>query len=341
LKTWFPRDGEAFLTADNFVFYTFGYEHPPDRALAFLKYVPSKLKSSFPLRFLPAQWTLGEIKLVRPKELYSASNFQKIMNVFQRDFPDYVYFCPFRQRLLVAPFRGLIKRVYMPNQRLQGLLKKNQKDRLETITVELVNLLSEASGVPMEDFGLHGSIALGMHTSESDIDIVVYGAHNFRRLEKTIDKLVSEKELRYHYSHPLDELRKHKLEFKGKRVVYTAIRKPEEIPSKYGDHNYSQVKPVTFNCTVTDDSQAMFRPAVYRITGYSPLNSASKIPSHQKPSTVISMIGLYRNVARKGEEIQVSGMLEQVKHIKTGRVHFQVVVGSGTTEEEYISPHKH
>ncbi|MFQ6087092.1 MAG: nucleotidyltransferase domain-containing protein, partial [Candidatus Bathyarchaeia archaeon] len=188
------------------------------------------------------------------------------------------------------------------------------------------------------DFGVHGSIALNMHTSKSDIDLVVYGARNFRKLEKAVDKLVNEEKLKYHYSHQLDKFRKHKLKLKGKTFVYTAVRKPEKVASKYGDHKYLRVIPVAFNCTVTDDSQAMFRPAVYRITHYSPLNPASEIPKDQKPSTVISMIGLYRNVARKGERIEVSGFLERVEHVRTGKFHFQVVVGSGTLEDEYILP---
>lgn len=203
------------------------------------------------------------------------------------------------------------------------------------MTVELTTLLSTASGVPLEDFGVHGSIALNMHTNKSDIDLVVYGARNFRKLEKAVNNLVNEKKLVYHYGHPLDRIRKHKLRFKGKNVVYTAVRKPEEIASKYGDHKYVQVTPVAFSCTVTDDSQAMFRPAVYRITDYSPINPTSEIPGDQKPSTVVSMIGLYRNVGRKGEQIEVSGFLE---HVENGRAHFQVVVGSGTLEDEYIWP---
>jgi len=338
LKTWIPRDGDAFLTNDNFVLYTFGYEHPPNRVFAFLKYVPFKFKSRFPLQFLSRQWKLGKNELVRPKQLYTACNFQKLLETLRRDFPDYVYFCPLRQKRLVAPLRSIIKRVYAPNQCLQKLLEKKRKDRLEAMVVELVTLLSEATSVPLENFGVHGSIALNMHSSKSDIDLVVYGTRNFRKLERAVDKLVREKKLKYHYNHPLDKFRKHKLKFKGKNFVYTAVRKPEEVRSKYGDHKYSQVIPVAFSCTVTDDSQAMFRPAVYRITDYSPLNPTSEIPKDQKPSTVVSMIGLYRNVARKSEQIEVSGFLERVEHVKTGKVHFQVVVGSGTLEDEYIWP---
>ncbi len=331
-------DGDAFLTKDNFVFYTFGYEHPPNRVFAFLKYVPSEFKSRFPLQFLSRRWKLGKIELVRPKQLYSACNFQKLLETFRRDFPDYAYFCPLRQKRLVAPLRGLITRVYAPNQCLQRLLEKRRKDRLEAVAVELATLLSTASGVPLEGFGVHGSIALNMHTSKSDIDLVVYGARNFRKLENAIDKLVNEEKSKYYYSHQLDKFRKHKLEFKGKVFVYTAVRKPEEVTSKYGDHKYLQVMPIAFNCTVTDDSQAMFRPALYRITDYRPLNSTSEILKDEKPSTVVSMVGLYRNVARKGEQVEVSGFLERVEHIKTGKVNFQVVVGSGTLEDEYILP---
>jgi predicted nucleotidyltransferase len=338
LKSWIPRDGDAFATSDGFVFYTFGYEHPTDRALAFLKYVPLKFKSRFQLQFLKTHWKLGQNELARPKQLYTASIFQWILHTFQRDFPDYTYFCPFRRKLLVAPLRSSIRKVYEPNLCLQRLIKKRRKDSLEATAVNLVHLLSAASSIPIKDFGVHGSIALNMHTSKSDIDIVVYGARNFRKLEKTIDTLVKEKKLKYHHIHPLDNLRKHRMKFKGKNVVYTAVRKPEEVTSKYGDQYYSQIIPVKFCCKVADDSQAMFRPAIYCITDYSPLGSTSKLPQDQKPSIVVSMIGLYRNVARKGEKIQVSGMLEQVEHIETGRVHFQVVVGSGTIKEEYIHP---
>jgi predicted nucleotidyltransferase len=50
------------------------------------------------------------------------------------------------------------------------------------------------------------------------------------------------------------------------------------------------------------------------------------------------MIGLHRNLARKGDRIQVSGTLEQVEHLKTGKESYQIVVGSGTCENEYIKP---
>jgi predicted nucleotidyltransferase len=50
------------------------------------------------------------------------------------------------------------------------------------------------------------------------------------------------------------------------------------------------------------------------------------------------MIGCYRNVARKGDKIQVSGMLERVEKTETGEAYYQVVVGTAESEEEHIWP---
>jgi predicted nucleotidyltransferase len=80
----------------------------------------------------------------------------------------------------------------------------------------------------------------------------------------------------------------------------------------------------------------MFRPAIYRISDYQPLNSASRLEKAKTPEIVVSMIGCYRNVARKGESVKVSGVLERVEHLNTGRANYQVVVGSETSEEEHI-----
>jgi len=338
MKSWTPTDGDAFLTRDNLVFYTFGYEHPPGRILAFLKYIPSHHSSLFPIEYLPTRWKLGSTELARPRELYSVNNLQKITEALRRSFPDYLYHCPYRNKEVTCPTRGVAKRVYVPSQRLRALLKEKNRNHLQNLTSELVNLLSSTSGVPLEDLGVHGSIALGMETDQSDIDLVAYGAQNFRKLEAAVNTLAEEGALNYVFNNKLDAARKQRGRFKGKAFVYTAVRKKEEIYTKYGDRKYSATAPVRFRCTVVDDQEAMFRPATYKINNYQPLDPTSQLESNRTPSAVVSMIGMHRNVARKGDCIEVSGVLERVEHLQTGRISFQAVVGSGTSEEEYIWP---
>jgi len=328
LNSWTPIDGDAFLTKHNFIFYTFGYEHPPERVSAFLKYIPTKLQPYFQLNFIKRHWKLGSVELVRPEKLYSARNFQKLNEIFRRDFPEYVQFCPLRQKELISPPKSLIKTVYVPNRRLQTLLKRRKRDHLQDLTLKIISILSAESCVPLEDFGLHGSIALNMHSAESDIDLVVYGAENFRRLEAAVHRLFKEGKL--------DAVRKNRGEYKGKVFVYNAVRKPEEVKVKYGDYKCTPVAPITFDCRIEDDNETVFRPAIYKICDYQPLNSPSRLEKTKTPKTVVSMIGCFRNVATKDERIEVSGMLERVEHQNTGNVDYQVVVGSGTREEEYI-----
>ncbi|MGB9842609.1 MAG: hypothetical protein ACPLKZ_07875, partial [Candidatus Bathyarchaeales archaeon] len=93
-----------------------------------------------------------------------------------------------------------------------------------------------------------------------------------------------------------------------------------------------------FQCTISDDTETMFRPAIYKIADYKPLDAQSELPPDRVPDRVVSNIGCYRNVARQGSRIKVAGMLERVEVIKTGAVYYQVVVGTATSEEEYIWP---
>jgi len=206
------------------------------------------------------------------------------------------------------------------------------------MALELLNLFSNASEVPLEDFGVHGSIALDMETHQSDIDLVVYGSQNFRKLEDAVCKLASEGTLEYVFNDRLDRARKQRGLFRGKIFVYNSVRRLADVATKYGDFKYTAVAPIRFLCRVTEDSEAVFRPATYRISNYEPLNSESRLESDRQPSAVVSMIGLYRNIARKGDKIEVSGVLEKVENQQTGRISLQVVVGSGTSEDEHICP---
>jgi predicted nucleotidyltransferase len=230
-----------------------------------------------------------------------------------------------------------IKKVYVSSECLRFLTKLKTKDNLQRITLEFVNLLSNESGVAIEDFGVHGSVALNMHMPTSDIDIVVYGSRNFRELERTVKRLAESGTLSYVFSDRLDAARLFKGHYKNKIFMYNAVRKPEEINSRYGEFKYTATAPVRFHCTVEDDNDSMFRPAIYKIEDYTP-DPASALPKEKIPKCVVSMIGCYRNVAKKGDEIRVSGMLERVEHLTSGNVFYQVVVGTGTSEEEHIWP---
>lgn len=335
---WVPRDGETLLTKDGFIFYVFGYEHPKTRLFAFLKYIPSSFAHYFPIRFLRQKWNLDGLELSRPEKLYTANNYQKLLETFRKHFQNYLYFCPFRSKKLLSVPINQIEKVFLPGECLQNIFEKENKDKLQKQATEIVNLLSEESKIPIEYFGIHGSVGLNMHSEYSDIDLVVYGSENFKKLEYSVNKLANEGIFTYVCTKKIDYARKHRGRYKNRRFVYNAVRKYDEISSEYGKYRYTPIKNVSFRCEVMDDRENMFRPAIYQIKNYLPEDIESEISEEQTPKVVASMIGYYRNVARKGDLVKVSGTLEKIENVKKMEECYQVVVGTATREKEYVEP---
>ena len=188
------------------------------------------------------------------------------------------------------------------------------------------------------DLGIHGSIALEMHAPESDMDFVVYGSHNFRLVEDAIQRLVNEAKFSYIAGNRIEAARHFVGKFDGKIWMYNATKQPEEIKVQYGDYTFTPLAPLRFTATVCDDTETMYRPAIYKISDYIPMDAQSEIDLEQIPKYVTSNIGCYRNVARAGQQIKVAGTLEKATSTKDGTIFYQVVVGTATSEEEYIWP---
>ncbi|HMK94212.1 MAG TPA: hypothetical protein VK536_02305 [Candidatus Limnocylindrales bacterium] len=337
-SVWVPMDGDTFVTEDGFIMNTFGYEHREDRVFAFLKYIPAKFKELFNVEMLERTWKFGGNQLFRAEKLYTAKNYQTFIEAFRRNFQDYLYFCPYRSKeLITAPYE-LIRQVFVPKDRLVWLENLPKRDKLQQMALDLIGLISKESGVSLSDLGLHGSIALQMHAPESDIDFVVYGTQNFRLVEEAITRLVNTGKLTYIAGNRIEAARKFQGRYQGKIFMYNATKKPEQVTEKYGAYRYVPLDATRFQATVSNDTETMFRPSTYGISRYKPLDDQSELDFDKTPVRVVSNIGLYRNVARHGTVVKVSGKLERVESTTSSEVFYQVVVGTATSEEEYIWP---
>lgn len=329
-----PRDGDILITEEGLVFYAFGYEHPPGRAFAFLKYVPEELAGGLNVDYLDTRWKLHGRTLLRPKELFSPRNWREVLEFLGREFPNYVFHCPLLGKEMIAIPFGSLEQVIVPSEALRTLRSLKELDELQRRAIELVELLSSASGVPEHFFGLHGSLAMEMHAPWSDVDLVIYGSKEFRAVEKAVRELASEGVLKLATGDPLEARRGMKGYFGNTKFAYTAVRKPEEIHSSYGERAYISLGQVELLCHVIGDEEAMFRPAIYRVSVRQVIgNWPSGAPEPRDVRAVVANIGLYRNVARSGEEIRVRGTLELVLELATGHESYQVVVGSGRPGE--------
>jgi predicted nucleotidyltransferase len=349
IKEWTPRDGDAILTKEGFIFYVIGYLHPPERVISYVKYVPKKLAEDFDIKWLPYEWKLEDSVLVRPAMLYSPSNYDRILSVFKQNHPEYVVEDKnLRKELLTVP-KTSIKSIFEPSARLMRLLEKQKKghlDELEKAAAELIVSISGRSRVPLSRFGIHGSISLGMHNSQSDIDVAVYGAGNFREVLLNMNEMVQEDmDLGLLEESIYDTLRKNRFIWNSRRVVVNAIRMYEEINERFGDFNYiSAGQHLSFTCEVNNDWESVFRPAIYGIANYKELDPQSRIERSKQPTQSVSMIGELRGIASTGDKIKVSGSLERVEDAKTGELHhYRAVVGSAELkpQDEFITVIEH
>jgi predicted nucleotidyltransferase len=321
---------------------TFGYEHPEDRVFAFLKYIPAKYRDLFNVEMLQRTWKFGSKpltnQLFRAEKLYTAKNYQTFIEAFRTKFPNYLFYDKTRSKELITAPLDKIEQVFVPKDRLVWLQNLDKPDKLQTHALKIIDLIHRESGVPYEDLGIHGSIALDMHAPESDVDFVVYGTENFRQVEQTLQILVNQGTMSYIAGNRIEAARKFVGKHEGKIWMYNATKKTEENKTQYGDYIFTQLAPLHFSATICDDTQTMYRPATYKITNYQPLDAQSEVELENIPKQVISNIGCYRNVARVGQQIKVAGALEKVQSTKNNTIFYQVVVGTATSEEEFIWP---
>jgi uncharacterized protein len=335
-------DGDTFVTKDGFIMNTFGYEHPEDRVFAFLKYIPAQYRGFFDVEMLTRTWRFGinplTSQLFRAEKLYTAKNYQTFLEAFRKTFPDYLFYDETRGKELITAPLEKIEQVFVPKDRLVWLQDLKNPDSLQQLALQLIELVSKESGVAKNDLGIHGSIALEMHAPESDMDFVVYGSQNFRLVEEAIQRLVNEAKFSYIAGNRIEAVRKFVGKFQGKIWMYNATKKSNEIKTQYGDYTFTPLAPLRFIATVCDDTETMYRPAIYKISNYVPEDAQSELDLEQIPIQVASNIGCYRNVARAGQQIKVAGTLEKAQSTRDESSFYQVVVGTATSEEEYIWP---
>jgi len=320
------RDGDAVLTTHGFIFYVFGYEHPADRYHGFLKYVPRDESESFEIEWLDLGWRMEGRDIVRPLELYSPDSYTKMVEGFREHFPEYLLYSLQLDRWMITVPMERIRRVFRPSERLKEILKKGASDQLEEEALSLIKMLADTSGVSLDLFGVHGSISLGTSREESDIDLSVYGASNFRLVKRGLLEAEEAGLLSLKRGDRAEGKRLNGGVYNGRDFVVNATRLASEIDVR--SRTYRPMGPVEAECLCLSDDEAMFRPAVYGVQDCTSPVGAVDVSG---VSEVVSMIGSYRDLVSKGERIRVRGFLEEAA--RGDEIWLRVVVGSGRAGE--------
>ena len=291
---------------------------------------------------------MGKVKnqsLERAIKHYSVPNIIKTIEILEKNYPHYITSLePYGFTFSAVPIECL-KEHFLPEKKLLDLLKTKNQDVLSQKAANLTLRLSKESKISIDNFGITGSILIGIHNPIfSDIDITVYGKENSIKIKEilleifkkndveikmadgeflsTIKKrfpYLKERELKIFYQ------RKWNREtFEGRFFSINPVRTEKEINEKYGDKNYIQLGIAEISAHVEDSSENMFIPAIYRVDNVNII----KGPNVSGIEEIVSYDRNYADVAEDGERVKCKGKLEKVIENKKNRTYYRITIGS-------------
>jgi len=339
------KDRDFLRTREGMFFCVTGYLHPPGRYTAYLKYSPAPV----------GKWKSGEISYRRELEYYHVRKVANTIAYLERKYPQYVHYCPVMGIKFSMVPHGYVRKYYLPEQRLREILE-SPRDPLEEEVCTFASEIVAITGIKASDLGITGSTLLGIHNPQfSDIDLLVYGLENSLKAKATLREgmsakicpvagrtleewctsvaghfpLLSHEEARY-----LAGRRWNYGFFGGRYFSIHPTRKDDEIRENYGDRVYREEGIAKVRAVITDASESLFMPALYRIEGVKVIEGGVGGQRAMPLREVLSYEGLYRDVVDDGEEIEARGKLESVN----GQ-YYRLVIGTTTLRGEgYIRP---
>lgn len=329
------REGDFIETYNGLIFDVKGLIHPPDRVVAFIRYFPDP-----------------EGERTRNGLAYGKVYLLSRRYAFLKErFPHYLVYDPvFGETLCEVPVKDVKKR-YDPIDKMRRLRRTTNPDVLQSLALQLVKLLKEESGIPWNKIGITGSVLVGLHDSKSDIDLIVYGSENCRKVHAALRDMLAHGETPLR-SYDRDELER-LFEFRSKDTqtsfedfVRTETRKVlqgkfedrdyfirfvkgwNEIKEEYGQVTYKNVGYAMVSATIEDDTESIFTPCSYGMSNLQ-IMRGSRIKGL---TDIVSFRGRFCEQVRKGETVIAQGKVELVRDTTRNREHCRLLLGNKTSD---------
>jgi len=326
-----PREGDLIETFENIILDVKGLVHPSDKIIAFPRFIPN----------LEGSRKRGSITY---SKVYGLAERFKFL---ETNFPRYiVYDEAFDEKLCEVPLED-VKKIYSPINRLKNLRRNRKLDETEAIALQCLKVLKEKAGVSWRKIGISGSILVKMHTGTSDIDPVVYGSENCRKVHSILKEILEEDETSFKSYDENDlkalfEFRSRdtfmsfedfvKVEsrkvwqgkFMGRDYFIRFVKDWEEVKEKYGDVKYKNCGYAKIEAVVIGDSESIFTPCTYKIENVKVVEG----PSFQPIKEIVSFRGRFCEQARKGETVIAQGKLEHVTDYRKHTEYFRLLLGN-------------
>ena len=325
------REGDLIKTMSNVVFDVKGLVHPPNKVIAFPRFIPS------------TQGTRQSKDALYGK-VYSLGDRFKYL---QENQPELIIFDPiFDETMCEVPIDKIAEH-YQPPKKLESLRTGNNLSVLENKALRLATTLKEKADIPWSAIGISGSIMAGLTNEKSDIDPLVYGVENSRKAYAALKELLTTADSRFKpYSREelqtLFDFRSkdtqmsfkdfEKVEnrkafqgmFMGTDYFIRFVKDWNEISDQYGDVCYKNSGYTKITANIADSSDALFTPCTYKLKDVSIVEGPKLTPITE----IVSFRGRFCEQATVGEKIEAQGKVELVTNKNGSSEYYRLIIGS-------------
>lgn len=248
--------------------------------------------------------------------IYLAGQWQKVDTetanaLLRQHYPDYLHFSEVLSADLHAVEAGDVKRHFRPQVVLQELLTTVASDAVTEDLQKLCHLL-EANSLDIVQFGVTGSILVGMQNHASDIDLVCFEREVFHQARNVIQAMIAQDKCQALNDQDwLSAYQRRACDFALDDYIWHEQRKYNKAIFNQRKFDLSLVaqSPDAWKNTcqkqgamrlvaeVSDDRYAFDYPAVFKI-------------KHPEIQHVACFTATYIGQAKTGETIEVAGQLE-------------------------------
>jgi predicted nucleotidyltransferase len=328
------REGDLIETKTGIIFDVKGLVQPRDRIIAYPRFIPDSSGNR-------------KRKQVSYRKVYALA---ERLEFLEKTLPHYIVRdSVLGETLCEVPVEDVDK-LYTPVEKLKELRGTEDLDRLERLSLQMTELLRENAKIPFNTIGVSGSLMAGLHTSASDIDLVVYGSDNCRKAYSALEMLLKDKNvpLRRYTKQGLRKL----FDFRSKDTavgfedfIRTESRKVSQGKfldkdyfirfvkewnevEEYGDISYSNAGYARIKARIADASESIFTPCTYNVDNVQTQEGDKREPI----SEIVSFRGRFCEQAEEGEIVVAQGKIEKVVGKRNNDKHFRLLLGNKTSD---------
>lgn len=314
-----------YIEIEDVIAFVKGVVHPPNKVFAFPKYVPTQCSVE------GARARRGSNICFRKLE-----TIEEQMRFVREWMPNIIAYDEYLGLELPAIPLNMVDRIFNPIDKARELLhSSNLVDDTLRLAKSLVEDLIRGSGVSTDSVGISGSILVDLYTESSDIDIVVYGEKEGRKVYEFLKQAVDNPATGFK-RYGVDDLarlyrfraretpmdfntfvaheRRRVLEgiYRGREYFVRLVLPPREW-ERYGCFVSRRIGEATIRARIADSSQSIYTPCRYLVRdavvldGYAP-----------RIDEIYSLRGRFCELADNGHEVVARGYVEKIVYLDLG-----------------------